>query len=63
MLFLQHSLWLPKLLYKMNAPFIAPLIPWELTLMAPMVTIVILRNFPLAAQFFGRNFLNLCTFF
>ena len=27
--FLQHSLWLPKLLYEANAPFIAPLILWE----------------------------------
>ena len=27
--FLQHSLRLPKLLYKANAPFIAPLIPWK----------------------------------
>ena len=27
--FLQHSLRLPKLLYEANAPFIAPLIPWE----------------------------------
>ena len=29
MRFLQHSLQLPKLLYEANAPFIAPLIPWE----------------------------------
>ena len=27
--FLQHSLRLPKLLYDADAPFIAPLIPWE----------------------------------